>query len=172
MQTARPYLRVIKQPDPITQAIEVRELNERDSEFALIHDFGMTDFAPTQPSALEELLPAPETRIEARERFARTLARPQRGAVRLGFINGVLVLGLLSILAVAQQLDDQAAEVAVLNEPAHAARAAAREARLERAARAVCAAEVGPGSLPQWTQQGSLVCLEPLSLPIAMGDPS
>ena len=96
----------------------------------------------------------------------------QRGAVRLGFINGVLVLGLVSILAVAQHLDEQAAEVAVLNEPAHAARAAARQARLERAARALCAAEVGPGSLPQWTQQGSLVCLEPLSLPIAMGDPS
>jgi hypothetical protein len=54
-------LRVIKRPDP--QPFEMKELGPEDSAFYLARDFGMTEFADTQPSeplewALEETKPS------------------------------------------------------------------------------------------------------------------
>lgn len=48
--SAQRLLRVLKRRDPQTEAIEVKELDERASAFALAHDFGETGFADTQPS--------------------------------------------------------------------------------------------------------------------------
>jgi hypothetical protein len=64
-------LRVIKRPDP--QPIEMKELGPEDSAFYLARDFGMTDFADTQPSeplewVLEEIKPS---RIDRNKRSLR-----------------------------------------------------------------------------------------------------
>lgn len=48
--SAQRLLRVIKRRDPQTRPVEVKELDERDSAFSLLHDFGVTGFADTQPS--------------------------------------------------------------------------------------------------------------------------
>lgn len=41
--------------------------------------------------------------------------------------------------------------------------------RRQAAAFALCRDEVGPGSLPRWTVNDELTCLQPLSSPIAQG---
>ncbi len=169
MQAGRPYLRIIKRPDPIAQAIEVRELNERDSEFALLHDFGLTDFAPTQPSRLDELRLEHDAAIDERQRFAQVLGKGQRGAVSTNFINALLVVFVFLTMVGAQVLDNLDSGLAIEGESTRAALAAQSEARRDLAASAVCVEEVGPGSLPRWTPQGELVCLEPLRSPIEQG---
>lgn len=55
--------RVIKHRDHQTEPIEIRHLDERDSQFALAHDFGLNEWADTQPStwddmSLEEIKPS------------------------------------------------------------------------------------------------------------------
>jgi hypothetical protein len=39
--------------------------------------------------------------------------------------------------------------------------------RIERAARAVCAEQHGPGAVPVWTAEHSLLCVPALGMPIA-----
>lgn len=170
MQAGRPYLRVIKRPDPIAQAIEVRELNARDSEFALLHDFGLSDFAPTQPSQLNELRLALDASIEERQSFAQVLGKSQRGAVGIDFVNDALRVAFVFLTMVgAQLLDNREIGLTSEGESTYAAMAARSEARRDLAASAVCVEEVGPGSLPRWTPQGELVCLQPLRSPIEQG---
>lgn len=70
--TARPTaLRIIKAPDPAERppAVEVVELSERDSGHALLQEFGIVDFADTEPATLE-LVP-----VEAAD--AQRLASPR-----------------------------------------------------------------------------------------------
>lgn len=47
--------RVIKARERQEAPIEIRHLDERDSQFALAHDFGMTEWADTQPSSWDDL---------------------------------------------------------------------------------------------------------------------
>lgn len=61
--SAQRLLRVIKARDPQAEPVEVRELDERDSAFSLLHDFGVTDFADTQPSQPMELEPTEFDRV-------------------------------------------------------------------------------------------------------------
>lgn len=39
--------------------------------------------------------------------------------------------------------------------------------RVQRAARALCAEQVGPGAVPRWITETSLTCLPPLAAPVA-----
>lgn len=60
---------------------------------------------------------------------------------------------LFAVLHHTEQADDLATRAATVN-----AELAATDARLDRAAAALCTAELGPGAEVLWTHEGDLVC--------------
>ncbi|QIM51593.1 hypothetical protein [Hydrogenophaga crocea] len=52
-ESARRIGRVIKARDFQEAPIEIRHLDERDSQFSLAHDFGMSEWADTDMGSLE-----------------------------------------------------------------------------------------------------------------------
>ena len=136
-------LRIIKRPDRHAP-VEVRELDDKDSAFHLARDFGRTDFAdtePTQPAPLE-LQPIEERDSHHRAwRASRTVTNWALGA-------------LACALLLAAQLLDQHDEEQAMADAAHDVEALAEMP----AAKALCEAELGPGTRVLWTTDGDLVC--------------
>lgn len=91
-------------------------------------------------------------------------------ARRESVLKVLLFVFVLCAMVLAQMLDDEQRTAERIEEDRQQAEIDAQfEARIERAARDACADAVGPGSLPSWAEPGKLVCLPPLSMPIAMG---
>lgn len=82
---------------------------------------------------------------------------PTRSAVVVNWIAAVLLVVLFFGIAHQLERDSQAAQTL----DAMDAAVAATEARIDRAARALCRAELGPGSVAAWTPEGRLVCTPP-----------
>lgn len=140
--------RIIKRPDR-NAPIEVRELDEKDSTFHLARDFGRTDFAdtePTQPAPLE-LQPIEERDSHHRAwRASRTVTNWALGAL------------FCALLLAAQMLDQHDEEQAMADAAISAQQQAGAADAQARAAKALCEAELGPGTRVLWTTDGDLVC--------------
>lgn len=72
----------------------------------------------------------------------------------INFIGGALVVAMFFVVAYLADRDMQdAAKLDAVD-----AQMLAAESRMQRAARALCVAELGPGSVALWTREGDLVC--------------
>ena len=72
----------------------------------------------------------------------------------INFIGGALVVA--RFFGVAYLADRDLQDAATLD--AVDAQMLAAETRMQRAARALCVAELGPGTVALWTREGDLVC--------------
>lgn len=89
---------------------------------------------------------------------------------RSHLVSGGLVLLVFGVMLLGQILDNEHQASALLASAERQAVLQAQiDARIDRAAAAVCADLHVPGSLPRWTPANELVCLPPLSSPIAQG---
>lgn len=80
-----------------------------------------------------------------------------RGATVVNWLAAILLVVLFFGIAHQVERDSQAAQKL----DAMDAAVAATEARMDRAARALCRAELGTGSVAAWTPEGRLVCTPP-----------
>ena len=72
----------------------------------------------------------------------------------INFINGALVVALFFVVIhLADQDMQNAAKLDAVD-----AQMLAAENRIQRAAQALCVAELGPGTVALWTREGDLVC--------------
>ena len=72
----------------------------------------------------------------------------------INFIGGALVVALFfGVIHMADRDMQDAAKLGAVD-----AQMLAAESRMQRAARALCVSEMGPGTVALWTRDGDLVC--------------
>jgi len=85
------------------------------------------------------------------------MTRPHRNPTQAVLVNTLAAIAAVVVFfGVLHMVDRDASAAATLD--ALDAQAQAAEHRLQRAARALCASEAGPGAQALWTQDGDLVC--------------
>lgn len=91
------------------------------------------------------------------------------GRAHRSITTWLLALALAAIVLAGPVIDDQIthAEQALADEHAAKLQHLLTQRRMAAAIQ-LCRQEVGPGSMPRWTPDDELVCLQPLGMPIGM----